>query len=86
MKPTNTGIMKITYNDGAEQSFEYIRAEVLVDLINRIQAALNQNHLLLELENRLLIIPFNSIKMIEISPPPPKLPNTTIRFAKAIGP
>ena len=63
---------------------EYVRAEEVSNIATRIEKAIEANELLIELEDRLLVIPLNNIKYIEITPAPPKLPKFAIRNARLI--
>ena len=55
-----------------------------VTLGSRIEKALETQELVLELGDRLLVIPMHSILTIELMPPPPKLPAVAIRNAQVI--
>jgi hypothetical protein len=84
MEKTNTGTLKIHYNDGSDMQVEYVRQEEVSNIATRIAEAIESNELLIELEDKLLVIPLNNIKYIEISPAPPKLPKFAIRNARLI--
>jgi hypothetical protein len=58
--------------------------EEVSNIATLIEKAIEANELLIELENRLLVIPLNNIKYIEIIPAPPKLPKFAIRNARLI--
>ena len=81
----NAGILTVHYTDGTEQRFEYARAKEDANLAALIQEALESNQLVIELQDRMLVIPMQSIKTIEISPPPAKLPKFVIRNAMLVG-
>ncbi len=78
MDTPETGIMRINYLDGKSQKFEYVRETNTAMLLSLLQDAIKQNMLFIKLEKKLLAIPFYNLKSIEVSPPPSKLPNTTI--------
>lgn len=84
MQKTNTGILKIHYIDGSEMQVEYVREEEVSSIATRIEKAIESDEVLIELEDRLLVVPLNNLKYIEITPPPPKLPKFTIRHARLI--
>ena len=84
MEKANTGILKIHFIDGSEMQVEYAREEEVNTLASRIEKAIEPRHLLIELEDRVIGIPTDSIKYYEIIPPPPKLPKFTIRHARLI--
>ena len=79
------GMMRIRYVNGSEQTFEFARQQDDARTASRIHQALSENQLMLELEDRVFIIPFASIQSIEISPPPDKLPANALRNVKLIG-
>ena len=79
------GILTIRYMNGTKQKFEYTRTEDALNVASRIQDVLKGNQLLLELEDRFLIIPLNNIQSIEVSPPPAKLPPNTLRNVRLIA-
>ena len=84
MQKTNTGTLKIHYTDGSKMLVEYIREEEVSSIATRIEKAIESNEVLIELEDRLLVVPLNNLKYIEITPAPPKLPKFTIRHARLI--
>ena len=70
----------IRYTDGTEQIFTFPnQAADPFTLAERVQETLNARHLLLEVEGRLVVIPYENVKALEISPPPEKLPPNVIR-------
>jgi hypothetical protein len=81
----NAGMLTVHYTDGTEQRFEYTRAKEDVNLAAVIQEALKSNQLVIELQDRMLVIPMQSIKTVEVSPPPSKLPRFVIRNAVLLG-
>ena len=78
------GILTILYVNGTEQKFEYTRAEDVLNLTTRMQEILKADQIMIELEDRLLIIPFQNIQLITTSPPPPKLPPNALRNVRLI--
>ena len=75
----------IHYIDGSKDEFVFTRSDSEAELaLNRIQEAMHTNLLLLRLCDRLLIVPIHNIRKIEIKPPPPKLPDTTIHNVRLI--
>ncbi|MDX2498096.1 MAG: hypothetical protein QNL11_09370 [Desulfobacterales bacterium] len=79
MNRADKGILTIRYVNGSEEKFEYNRFEDEYSIAAHIKEALRENHLLLELEDRLVVIPYQSILSLDISPPPTKLPATALR-------
>ena len=85
MNKSKKGYLNIRYANGTKQKFEYIREEDTMNIASNIREALNANQLLLELGDRVLIIPFQNIQSIEISPPPGKLPPIAIKNVRFIS-
>lgn len=88
MSDENRGIMTIRYVNGTEQKFEYARLKDDSDILSaasRIQDMLKANQILLELENRFLIIPLQNVLSIEVSPPPVKVPQNTVKNVRLIS-
>lgn len=81
----NTGMLTVHYTDGTEQRFEYTRAKEDVNLAAVVQEALKSSQLVIELQDKMLVIPMQSIKTIEVSPPPSKLPRFVLRNAVLLG-
>ena len=72
--------LTIHYVNGTKQKFEFPQQpDETLSGAARTKELLAGNQLILELEDRILIIPFQSIQAIELSPPPEKLPTTAIR-------
>jgi hypothetical protein len=71
--------MIVRYVDG--QSNKIVFSQTVGDLnaLKRLEEAMQANCLLLEMEDRVLLIPIHQIKSIEVSPPPDKLPKYAIR-------
>jgi hypothetical protein len=77
--------LTIRFVNGYEEKFEFTHLEESLNIAQRIQDALNANQLLLELEDRLLIVPFQNILTVEISPPPPKVRGNVLRNVRLVG-
>ena len=84
MAEVRTGYLKVRFNDGTVQRYEYARAEEKTDVAERIREMLATGTLLLELPDpkRLLVIPFQNIQSIEVVPPPPKMPGVVIQVVR----
>jgi hypothetical protein len=88
MSDENRGIMTIRYVNGTEQKFEYARFKddsSSSSTASRIQDMLKTNQILLELEGRFLIIPLQNVLSIEVSPPPVKVPQNTLKDVRLIA-
>ena len=75
-------VMIIKFVNGTEQKFEFPRqSNDTFTAGAQIQDALSKNSILVELEDKVLVFPFQSILSLEISPSPLKLPKGTIKNA-----
>lgn len=79
------GYITIRFVNGTEQKFEYRRVEDRHNIATMLQGLLNANQLLLELQGSLLVIPFQNILSIEVSPPPAKLPLNTVKQVRLVS-
>jgi len=91
MDATNQKIiinLTIHYTNGKEQHFEFIPPEVRVgeqaNLGTRLHKMLTADPIILELADKLLVIPVHNIQNIEISPIPPKLPEGVIHEMREV--
>lgn len=80
--------LTIHYTNGKQQHFEFISPEVRVgeqaNLGTRLHKMLTSDPIILELADKLLVIPIHNIQSIEISPVPPKLPEGIIHEVREI--
>jgi hypothetical protein len=76
--------LTVRFVNGTEQKFEFTRPEESASIAQRIQDALNANQLLLELDDRLMVVPFQNILTVEISPPPPKVRGHVLRNVRLV--
>ena len=84
-KETRVG-MVVRYVDGEEDWFVFSRPEDIPNPITRIEEALNASMIILELENRVLLIPMHRVARIEVSPRPDKLPSYALRNVRVMTP
>ncbi|UCB48194.1 MAG: hypothetical protein JSW56_13735 [Deltaproteobacteria bacterium] len=84
MNQGTMGCMVIRYINGNEQRFEFERQEEALNIASQIKDLLSANQLMLELEDRLLVIPFQNVEYIEVAPSPEKLPSNAIRNVRLI--
>ena len=75
----------IFFLDGSKLSFEFPeQVEDKASVGSYVQKLLSKNELVLELEDRMVVIPNSNIKYVEIIPGPPKYPETAIKHARLI--
>lgn len=79
------GALTIRYVNGSEQKFEFTRLEESLSVGESIQDVLSANQLLLELEDRLMVVPFQNILTVEVSPPPPQVRGNVLRNVRLVG-
>jgi hypothetical protein len=83
MTKQDTGTLVIRFVDGTEERFEHSRPpQDDVNLVARLQETLNAQHLIVEVEGKLVVYPFHSMKAIEVFPVPEKLPRIVIKKAQ----
>ena len=77
--------MTVTFINGSQENYEFPRQLVDESIIaKKIQAALESNHLIINLTSKVQIIPIHNILSIEITPPPLQLPRNAIREASLV--
>ena len=75
--------MLIHFNDGSKKLFEFPApvADGDANLAARLKEALEARQLVLEQDGALIVIPVQSVKYLQCSPAPQKLPAHAIRGA-----
>ena len=75
--------MLIHFMDGSKKLLEFPQqvADSDATAAARVKEALEAHHLVLEAEGALVVIPFESIKYLQVHPAPKKLPGGVIRGA-----
>ena len=69
-------------NDGSKVSFSFPKQVTHDEFVSlRTEKILGQNALLLEADGALMVVPFSSIKYMQLFPIPQKLPNYVIKEA-----
>ena len=76
--------LTIKFIDGSEQKFTFPRQSDGVDTVTDINEAVDKNYLLVEIEDKTLIFPIQSILYCAVSPSPSQLPSHTIKNAKRV--
>lgn len=78
--------LTIRYISGGSDCFEFDSPqEEKAVLASHIQRVLNSKELMLEVGDRLLVIPMQNIQKIELSPVPLKLPDIAIRNVRQVN-
>ena len=74
----------IHFTDGSKKLLEFPRQVAPGDAAaaDKLKAALEQRHLVVEAEGALLVFPFENIRYVQIYPAPKKLPAGVIRGAR----
>lgn len=71
--------MIIRHVDGKDTRIAFRKDEDAANVVARIEEVLSTGVLILELDDRLMVIPLHSIKCIEMKPKPPKIPRYALR-------
>ena len=71
--------MIVRYVDGQSNTIVFSQPVGDLNATKRIEEAMEAKCLILEMADRVLLIPIHQIKSIEVSPPPDKLPTYAIR-------
>ena len=81
MTSENKRFCKINFIDGESCRFIYepIRADEPSSIGQAIQELSKNNNLIFQVEGKLIVIPMNNVRSIEISPSPVNLPQTIIK-------
>jgi hypothetical protein len=83
---SETVVLTINFKDGTKKSFSFPRlASDTTSVVTKIDKFLDSKNVVLGLEDELIIIPTSSIKYIQISPKPLKLPSMAIPNASILG-
>lgn len=78
------GMLTINFNNGTVQKYEYTRAEDTFSVGGLIKEVAGGTMLIVALADKTLFIPYSSIQSVEVSPPPPKLPDTAVIGARLV--
>ncbi len=82
---TSVAHLTVTFNDGTVQTYSLTENPGgATQMVSRIKDIMESTFLALELDNKLLMIPASSIRSIEVSPAPLKLPDTVLKNARLI--
>ncbi len=77
-----TRFLTVHYLDGTSETFSFAKQAVdQFDMMNRLHTAMTSDRIVIEANERLHIIPVTSIKRVEFSPLPEKLPQGIIKGA-----
>lgn len=78
--------LTVHYINGESYEFEFMPQQTLQgSAVTPLQQILGSHEIIIQLEDRVLVIPMENIQAIEISPPPTILPDIAIRNAQQIG-
>ncbi len=79
--------MTVHFNNGTkmELSFPTQIRNSSAAVLEAMKKVMDSDKLVLEAEGRLLVIPWASVKQVEVSPVPPAMPFGAIKGAKVVG-
>jgi hypothetical protein len=74
--------MTIHFTDGSKLSVAFpTQSQDDVLMASKIQKALDANQLAIDVDGEMFVIPMNSVKYLQVTPAPEKLPDSVIRGA-----
>ena len=79
MTDTRRAKLIIRYVNGQSNTLVFSQIVGAADAMKRIEEAMDAQCLVLELEDRAMLIPLHQIKSLEVFPAPEKLPKYTLR-------
>src|SRR5882724_1741654 len=86
MNKTIPSTVTIHFIDGMTQCFEFEAPEIdPMTFASKLEKVLARNQIHIQLVDRVLVIPIQSIKCLEFTPLPSKLPEFVIRNARPIS-
>lgn len=76
MKAADVRYLVIHFNDGSNKRLMFERADEAATALTRMQKTLDQGELVLEFQDKLMVVPLSSVKYLEVAPKPDvKIPN-----------
>lgn len=78
MQVEESRYLKIRFNDGTERNFAFKPLDTDTDVLGRVHKMLESRRLMLEMNDRIIIIPFDNIVSVEVAPKPQLIMNETI--------
>ena len=78
-------VLTIRFTSGSIQKYEFSAQAEEFSVAGRMKEALSENNLIIELDDKTVVIPYQNIETIEISPSPSKLPVTALKNARQVG-
>ncbi|MGC9525235.1 MAG: hypothetical protein ACP5D7_06800 [Limnospira sp.] len=81
MNREKTVYLTVHYINGESYEFEWTPQPGQQGSLTQF---LQGNEIILELEDRVVVIPMENVQAMEISPPPENLPDTTIRNVRQV--
>jgi len=85
MNEATTAALTIRLVNGRLLKFTFERQEDYVAATERVEKTLASQHVIIEIEDRVLLIPVHNILMVEISPPGKNFPAHAVRNARLRG-
>jgi len=76
--------MTVKYTNGNTQMFQFPQQAEAHNLGARIQEALAEGNLLIDLGDSTMVIPLSSVESLTVSPSPETLPKNAVRGAQLI--
>lgn len=78
--------LTITFTDGTIQAYAMTALQGdETQMVSRLKHIMESNCLMLEVDNKLRLLPMQNIRSIELTPSLPKLPDTALRHLTSLG-
>ena len=85
MASSPPAVLTVRYLNGTEKKYEIAPArDEFTTLGSYLKEALAAKNMVLELPDKLLIIPFDNVQEIELAPVPPRVPGYVVKNVKSI--
>lgn len=85
VQPSETHLT-ITFTDGTIHTYVVTEPQgEESQMVSRLRHIMESHTLMLEVDNRLLVLPMQNIRSIEVNPTLPKLPDTAIRHLRPLS-
>lgn len=84
MSESRNARLIVRYVDGQQNKILFSQPTDATNAMKRIEEAIKAQMLILEMEDRVLMIPFHQIKNLEVSPPPKTLPQYTLKGVRVM--
>jgi len=83
--PPESAQLTVTFTDGTVQTYAITQSQGDdTQMVSRLKHITESNCLMLEVDHKLIMLPMQNIRSVELSPSLPKLPDTVLKHLKAL--